>query len=458
MKKTKIICTIGPASESVKTLTEMVKAGMNVARLNFSHGSYDNHKLLIENIRKVSAKLKIPIAIMQDLQGPKIRITVLVQPVKINPGQQITIGRDFSLDFDVSGSVKPKEHILIEDGLLDLEVTKVDGRLIICKVITGGLVQSHKGVNLPDSKINFPILTKKDIADLQFGLKHDVDFVAMSFVRNKKDITNIKDLIKKYNPSGFEAPKVIAKIEKPEAVENFDEILQAADGIMVARGDLGVEMPDLEVPVIQKNIIRQCLRAAKPVIVATQMMDSMIRNPRPTRAEVSDVANAVTDHADAIMLSGESAFGKYPIETVREMAKIAEFTEKSVFARYPHATFKHRVTSSEQLAETACDMAAASKAKIIAGFVNNIFPARELGHLRPPAFMLMFSSQPKLVRQMCLLWGVMPRLIVNRERVDLLAQTATYAKELAVGKKGDRVVVIGEKGLAGSREIELRTI
>ncbi len=331
MKRTKIVATIGPASEKKAVLSKMIKNGMDIARLNFSHGSYQNHAMLIKNIRAVAKQQHRKIPILQDLQGPKIRIAELRKPLTAKKNQTVTIGKDFDLDFDISSTVKKGERILIEDGLIELRVSKVVKDQITCKVITGGSIQSHKGVNLPDSKISFPVITEKDISDLQFGLKHGVNYVALSFVRDPKDITALKKLIKKYLPTRKKSPLIVAKIERPEAVKNIKTIIKQADVIMVARGDLGVEMPDWDVPVIQKDIIALCRKAKKPVIVATQMLDSMIRNPRPTRAEVSDVANAVIDRADAVMLSGETATGKYPVEAVTEMRLIIEDTEASPY-------------------------------------------------------------------------------------------------------------------------------
>ena len=329
-KNTKIVCTLGPASESRATLSAMVRAGMNVARLNFSHGTHENHALLMANVRAVSRALAVPIGIMQDLQGPKIRVAELVQPLDVKAGQAITIGQDFKMDFDLSGSVKAGDRILIEDGILEIRVEKVNGKLITCRVKNDGTVKSHKGVNIPDSAVTFPVITKKDLKDLKFGLANDVDFVAVSFVRNAADIANVKKIIARH---GAARPLVIAKIEKPEAVTQFDEILAAADGIMVGRGDLGVEVSNCAVPIIQKDIVAACNEAGKPVIVATQMLDSMIRNLRPTRAEASDIVNAVVDGADATMLSGESAFGAYPVECVVEMAACIEAAERSRYVK-----------------------------------------------------------------------------------------------------------------------------
>lgn len=331
MKRTKIIATIGPASSEKRVLKLMIKNGVNIARLNFSHGSYENHALLIKNIRAVAKQLRRKVLILQDLQGPKIRVAQLSKPIIVRSGQTIIIGKDFSLDFDVSTLIKVKQRILIEDGLIELQVKKIKPGVITCQVITGGKVQSHKGVNIPDASIPLSTLTSKDLQDLEFGIKQKVDLVALSFVRNAQDIAQLKQRMRKLQTSTKKIPQIVAKIERKEAVKNLKSIVKVVDWVMVARGDLGVEMPDFEVPVIQKDIIALCHKLKKPVIVATQMLDSMIRNPRPTRAEASDVANAVIDRADAVMLSGETATGKYPAEAVLEMRKIIEDTEASPY-------------------------------------------------------------------------------------------------------------------------------
>jgi len=320
MKHTRIVATIGPASQPVKILTEMIKGGMRVARLNFSHGSYPNHALLIKNIRQASLRAGIPVAIMQDLQGPKIRVEELKRPVVLKRGQKVVLGKDFRIGIDISKNVKRGQSIFIQDGLIQLKVEKVAGALVHLVAVNGGSIQSHKGVNLPNIKLDVPSLTAKDLKDLQWGLKKDFDLVAISFVRQAADIVDLKRLIRK---SGKKR-KVVAKIEKPEAVKNIDSIIKATDIIMVARGDLGVEVPEEQVPIIQARIIKKCNRAKKPVIVATQMLESMINNPRPTRAEVEDVADAALEKADFVMLSEETAFGKYPVEAVREMQKIVK--------------------------------------------------------------------------------------------------------------------------------------
>lgn len=321
MKHTKIVCTIGPASQSVKTLTEMIKAGMGVARLNFSHGSYVSHRLLLKNIRQAMVKTGMHVGIMQDLQGPKIRIKELKRPLAVKKGQTIILGKDFDIDLDIRDSIKPGQSIFIQDGLIQLKAKKVTKDTVQCTVVNGGTILSHKGVNLPDTKLKLPSLTAKDLKDLAWGLDKGFDFVAISFVRSVADIAFLKNLMKK-SKSMKPFPKIVAKIEKPEAVINISSIIKASDVIMVARGDLGVEVPEETVPIIQSSIIKKCRKAKKPVIVATQMLESMVTNPRPTRAEVEDVADAVFEGADYTMLSEETAFGKYPVQAVKEMFKI----------------------------------------------------------------------------------------------------------------------------------------
>jgi pyruvate kinase len=461
MKRTKIIATIGPACESPKILTQLVKNGMNVARLNFSHGSYDNHLQLMENIRSVSAKLKTPIGIMQDLQGPKIRIGKLEKPVAVKKGQKINLGgATVPLDFDISVSVKAKERILIEDGLIELVATKVTkgkpGKpgLIECIVVAGGEIRSHKGVNLPDSVITFPIFTKKDIADLKFGLQNDVDFVALSFVRSKADIVHIKKLIEKYLPKGINHPQVIAKIERGEAVENFDEILEETDAVMVARGDLGVEVADSKVPLIQKSIIAKCNAAGKPVIVATQLLDSMIRNPRPTRAEVSDVANAVIDRADAVMLSGETAFGSYPVETVTEMCRIIEATENSPYDDAPSHSFEGGSMDdfkASLIAGAVERLAMGVEAQAIIGTTESGYTARFVSRERPDAPVIILTDRAKVHRQMCLVWGITPLYVKSLGAFKTVEQLLNYfvteVKRLKLIEKGETVVLVAGKPL-----------
>src|SRR3989339_368436 len=343
-KHTKIICTIGPSSMDPEMISKMVRAGMNVARLNFSHGSHSDHANLISSIRRMAEETQEPIAIIQDLQGPKVRVGDLPEGgVTLDLGKQVVLTTDPDHGADrigvtyggLHGDVQLGDRLLLDDGLMDIRVTGVSGRDIACQVVTGGVLTSHKGINLPTATLSIPAITDKDRDDIAFGVAQEVDWVALSFVRNAKEIYDLRYMIKELERKGGKASsddpsvRIIAKIEKHEAIKNIAEIIEAADGIMIARGDLGIEMPAEEVPLIQKRIIDLCLEAAKSVIVATQMLDSMIRNPRPTRAEVSDVANAVIDHTDAVMLSGETASGKYPLEAVQTMARVAVEVEKS---------------------------------------------------------------------------------------------------------------------------------
>lgn len=444
-------------------LEEMVKSGMNVARLNFSHGDHENHLLLMRNVRRVSEKLKVPVAIIQDLHGPKIRVGSMKAPLTVKIGQEVVIGRDFSLDSGVMKSIKPKQKILIEDGLIELEAQKVSGGKVYCVAMSAGKIQERKGINLPRTKLKIPILTSKDLEDLKFGLKNDVDYVALSFVRTKNDVLKLKSLIKKHAPKGRVHPKVIAKIEKPEAVKNFDSILSVSDAIMVARGDLGVEMPESQVPIIQKTIIQKCLKAAKPVIVATQMLDSMIRNPRPTRAEVSDVANAVIDQADCVMLSGETAFGRYPLRTVQQMTRIIETTERSVFLPGHKPLLEKAMSRSEAIAESVSDLAVYTKAKVVIGATESGFTAREIAHERPPfSRIVMVTPSEKTLRQMTLIWGVTGFLVPEVKKYeDLIRIMIQTVQKNGIVKKGDKLIIATGEPL-GMKEnlnlVEVKTV
>lgn len=456
MKRTKIIATLGPTSSSLRIIEKMIMSGMDVARLNFSHGDYENHLKLIQNVRRAAKKLKNPVAIIQDLHGPKVRVGPLLKPIKVKIGDELVIGKDFSLDYDVSAWVRPGQHILIEDGLIELNVLKALRGKIHCQVLTQGLIQPHKGINLPRTKLRFPILTEKDIADLKFGLKNDVDYIALSFVRNARDVRALRKLIGKHNPAGQTAPGIIAKIETLEGVKHFDEILNEADAIMIARGDLGVELPEDRVPILQKDFIQKCLRAAKPVIVATQMLDSMIRNPKPTRAEVSDVANAVLDLTDCVMLSGETAFGKYPLKAVQEMKKIIETTEQSKLLAN-HLVFPERASSrSEAVAEAAFEIIRHTPIKAILGATDSGFSARQIAHLRPHTRIVMFTPKEKICRQLSLLWGVesfvMPRIKTYEELIHALINLSLNHK---VVRRGDYVVVVTGEPIGQKENLNL---
>lgn len=460
MNKTKIVCTIGPASQDLDILRSMIRQGMNVARLNFSHGEHSEHAEFIKNIRMLSVELELPVAIMQDLQGPKIRVENLEKPIEIKSGDKIVIGKDFKLDFDISDSVKKGQSILIEDGLMEFKVEKVLGQMIHCVALNGGKILSHKGVNLPETQVTFPILTEKDLEDLKFGIEQDVDYISLSFVRNAKDIVNLKNLIEKFTQKNKVPAKVIAKIEKPEALKEFNEILKETDAVMIARGDLGVEISDSIVPVVQKTIIQKCIAQAKPVIVATQMLDSMIRNPRPTRAEVSDVANAVIDQADAVMLSGESAFGKYPLKAVEKMSKIIQATEKSAFLPEHKHLMSDKVDKAEAVAEGVFDIARHVEAKLIVGATMSGFTAREISHKRPKdSRLVMLTPYEKIQRQMSLFWGVESYIMPMVDDFEgLLKEIVDFVKKKDLVKKGERMIIVTSEPSAKKEDLDLVTL
>ena len=415
-RRAKIVCTIGPASHTEEMIRELMLRGMNVARLNFSHGSHEDHARVIRRLRKVASALGRTICILQDLQGPKIRTGRLQDRVAValQKGQTVTItARDVLGTADristtyqeLARDVKPGEHILLSDGRIELVVRQVSGADVVCEVLNGGTLGEHQGINLPGTSISIPSLTEKDEKDLEFGLRHAVDAIAISFVRTAEDVLRAKRAIA---ARGGIAP-VIAKLEKPQAIENLDAILEVADGVMVARGDLGVEVPPEKVPLIQKHVIRRALDFRRPVITATQMLESMTENPRPTRAEASDVANAIFDGTDAVMLSGESAVGKYPREAVEMMARIV--TEAETHPFHPLLP-KHRQAQHLSIAETICEsMAHAAQdlnIRAIAVFTETATTARMLSKYRPAADIYAFTQFETVCNRMNLLWGVTP--------------------------------------------------
>ncbi len=412
--KTKIIATVGPSCNELDQLWELAKAGVNVFRLNFSHGSYDQHLEVINNVRTLNKEHQTHLSLLQDLQGPKIRIGEVENgEVTIQSGQTMLITTDpvlgtkdmistnyESLPYDVTIG----EMILIDDGKIELKVTGTEGNRIITQVIHGGHLKSRKGINLPSTAISAPSLTPKDLDDLAFGLEQNVDWVALSFVRSSEDIIKLKGIIEKSGKS----TKVIAKIEKPEAIKNIDGIIEQTDAIMVARGDLGVEILMEDVPMAQKLIVSKCNRASKPVIIATQMMESMISNPRPTRAETNDIANAVMDGADALMLSAETAVGKYPILTIKSMSKTILSVEKS-----DQIYFKHDLIDpdsptfySDNIIRTACHLAQETNAKTLVGMTKSGYTGFRLSSHRPQADIFIFTDNLTLLNQMSLIWGV----------------------------------------------------
>jgi pyruvate kinase len=457
MKRTKIVCTIGPSSNSEKMLTQMIKAGMNVARLNFSHGKYSEHKKVINLIRKISAKLDQPVAILQDLQGPRIRLGEL-------PGEGIELKNRAKVVLTTNPKAKlPKipvtynklhldvkkgQTILLVDGLINLKIDRVSAKDIHCTVINGGMIYSHKGLNLPQTKLSIPTITLKDKKDLDFGIKNKVDLVALSFVRSADDVNDLKKMIarldKKYQGKKAALTQVIVKIEKPEAVKNINKIIAATDGVMIGRGDLGIEIPAEKVPIVQKDIINKCLAKAKPVIVATQMLDSMIDNPRPTRAEVSDVANAVIDHTDAIMLSGETANGKYPLQSVEMMADIAKNTEKSKYDDFNfRQQFKGKIKDDEAISSGADLMAKNLKAKAVLVASLSGTTAKLISRYRPELPILVATNDEKIRRQLNLSWGVVPFVLPKCKTVEeLTSKSLAYVKNKKWYKAKDKLIII----------------
>lgn len=419
VRRTKIICTIGPASSDEQTIRALIAAGMDVARLNFSHGTHDDHRQVIEHIRAAAKEMQRPVSILQDLQGPKIRVGLMQNGgVLLHKGQQLVLtpspleestSQRVHISYDsLAQDVNRGGRILIDDGLLELEVKDTQQGEVLTEVLVGGPLRSRKGVNLPDIRTTTPSLTEKDLKDLEFGLSMGVDIIALSFVRDQSDVG---DLIKRIKAAG-KRTSVVAKIEKPEAVRKIDEILKQADGIMVARGDLGIEMPMSQVPNAQKTIIRKCLAAAKPVITATQMLESMIDNPRPTRAEASDVANAVLDGSDAVMLSGETAVGKHPVKVVEAMSKIVEAAEshwreyRTTLEMSPDALGGIKNTGvTNAVSYTACQLAEQVGATAIACLTNSGTTARAIARHRPGMPVYAFTDEERVVGQLGILWG-----------------------------------------------------
>lgn len=448
-RHSKIVCTIGPATRSPRMIDRLLEAGMDVARLNFSHGSYSDHAQSIEMLRAASVKAQKPIAILADLPGPKIRTGRLAgaSPVFLRTGQKfvITTAQVLGDSERVSTTFRqlPKEvhrgdRVLLSDGLIELRVEEVRGRDVICRVLNGGALGEHKGINLPGLKLRVPALTPKDRQDLRFALKHGANYIAVSFVRRSEDVILAKRLVRR---AGRETP-VIAKLEKPEAIENLDGILRVADGVMVARGDLGVEMSPENVPVVQKTIIARARQFRRPVITATQMLESMTENPRPTRAEASDVANAIFDGSDAVMLSAETATGKYPVQAVNMMARIIEAAESSI-TEFPRPVPQEQLKVAETIAELVCHASRELRLKVIAVFSHSGFTARLISRYRPMVPIVAFSPEAETRRRMALVWGVRPRSIADVRNIDGLADVAEKRLlEERLVRKGDVIGIV----------------
>ncbi|KKR98776.1 MAG: Pyruvate kinase [Candidatus Uhrbacteria bacterium GW2011_GWF2_41_16] len=454
-KRTKIVCTIGPSSRDVTTLRAMIRAGMNVARLNFSHGTYTQHKILMSHILTAAKKEGEPVALLQDLQGPKIRLgNVPDEGVILETGKTVILQTE--TDHFVAGEIpvfpityshlhkdlSVSDRILIDDGLLELKTIRISDKRIRAEVVHGGRVTSHKGMNFPDSTLSISSLTEKDREDLKFGMQQGVDWVALSFVTSAKDIVLLRRLLKQAARPGQKIPHILAKIEKHEAITHFEEILQEVDGIMVARGDLGMEIPAEEVPLRQKEIVERCRQVGKPVIVATQMLDSMIRNPRPTRAEVSDAANAVIDHADAVMLSGESATGSYPVEAVEILARIAVTTESSPLDDLPDCEDADTPMFEAVMSHLFRLLSVHHYIHGIVASPSLTLGCERLGISRPQIPLFLASSDPQEVRQLCLRWGVRP-FLMKETSPDLFGKHAVQQlRKLQLVRSGMRIAVV----------------
>jgi len=449
-RHSKIVCTLGPATNSPRMIRRLIEAGMDVARLNFSHGTHETHAQSIAMVHAAAAELGKTVGILADLQGPKIRTGALAGggTVTLRSGQQfiITTAKILGDSTRVNTTFRPLprevksgDRILLSDGLIELRVEKIRGPEVICRVVNGGALGEHKGINLPGVKLRVPALTPKDREDLRFALTHNVDFIAASFVRRPEDVLLAKALIRRAKKD----TPVIAKLEKPEAIENLEGILRVSDGVMVARGDLGVEMNPETVPVVQKNIIARAREFRRPVITATQMLESMTQNPRPTRAEASDVANAIFDGSDAVMLSAESASGKYPIEAVSMMARIIHEAEASI-QEYPRpTTSQEQLKVAETVAELVCHASRELHMKLIAIFTHSGFTARLVSRYRPLVPIVAFSPEASTRRRMSLLWGVTSRHISDIKKIDGLAEVAEKRLlEERLVKKGDVIGIV----------------
>lgn len=471
IRKTKIVCTIGPASDSEEMITKLIQAGMNVARLNFSHGSHEEHLVRINTIKKVREALKAPIAILLDTKGPEIRTGKFDAPsYRLERGQEFTLtseniignGSMCSISYaDLPNDVEEGDRILVDDGLIELVVASVEGNRIRTVVQNGGDIRDNKGVNVPGVKIKLPALTSRDESDLLFAIENELDFIAASFIRKADDVMEIKKILEKNGGSGL---KIISKIENQEGLDNLEEILRISDGLMVARGDLGVEIPMESMPIVQKKIIEKSNFAGKPVITATQMLDSMIRNPRPTRAETTDIANAIFDGTDAIMLSGETAVGHYPVEAVTYMSKIAVATEEvlkydEILNSKIRSVIEQGVTEavSHATARAALDL----NANAIITATSSGFTARKVSKLRPKSLIIACTTSEAVRRSINLLWGVYPMIMEDADSTDKIFDIAVEAsKEIGLIADGDLVVIsagvpVGISGATNLMKVQL---
>ena len=470
MRKTKIVCTLGPATDNEDVLRQMMLEGMNVARCNFSHGTYEDHKKRMDMVKKLRREVGKPVAILLDTKGPEVRVKDFKEgKVTLEEGQLFTLTADevegtkdiVSVTYNrLYEDLEEGMRVLIDDGLIEMTVEKVDKNNIVCRVINGGVVSNHKGVNVPDVDLSMPYISDKDREDILFGIEQDVDFIAASFVQKKEDILQLRKLLEK---NGGEDIRIIAKIENAQGVTNVDDIIEVSDGIMVARGDMGVEIPYEEVPVIQKKIINKVYRSGKQVITATQMLESMIKNPRPTRAETTDIANAVYDGTSAIMLSGETAAGAYPVEAVRTMVRIAERTEQDVDYRKLFFQNEREVNPdvTDAICHATCTTALDLNAKAIVTVTKSGTSARMISRYRPTSDIISCTSTEKVCRQLSLTWGVIPILIKEEKEVfDLFDRAIHAAEKMKLLEKGDLTVItsgvpIGFSGTTNMMKVQI---
>lgn len=471
MKKTKIVCTIGPASESVEFLVKMIEAGMNVARLNFSHGDFEEHGARIQNIREASQITGKMVAILLDTKGPEIRTNNMKDGrVDFSTGDIVRISMDevegtrekFSISYpDLIHDVHVGSHVLLDDGLIDLEVTEIDfeNRELVTLVLNAGVLKNKKGVNVPGVSVNMPGITDKDAADIRFGLENDIDFIAASFVRRPSDVLEITGILEEQK---MEHVQIIAKIENQEGVDRIDDILKVADGVMVARGDLGVEIPTEEVPIVQKSLIQKCNALGKAVITATQMLDSMQDNPRPTRAEANDVANAIFDGSDAVMLSGETAAGKYPIEAVQTMARIAIRTEEALVNQDAFALKAYSETDmTEAIGQSVGHTARNLGIQTIVAATESGHTARMISKYRPKANIVAVTFSERVMRGLALSWGVYPTVSTKPGSTDdMFSLATTIVRENGFATDGDLIIItagvpVGERGTTNLMKIQL---
>lgn len=452
MPKTKIICTIGPATESTPVLKKLITAGMKIARLNFSHGNHQSHLSVINRIHQLNSQLDHPIAILLDTQGPEIRTTEnSTGPIQITKGDKIEISygsKTQSLNKKLHhigvnyrrmlSDVKVGSNVLLDNGLLQIKIIKKNHKQLLGRALNNAEIGSRKHVNLPGIKVHLPTITAKDKKDIQFGLQNGIDFIAVSFVREAQDIQVVRKLIQK---SSAKNARIIAKIEHPSALEHLNEIINQSDGIMIARGDLAIEIPYEEIPIIQRKIVNACIEAGKPVIVATQMLESMVNSPFPTRAEITDVANAVLERSDAIMLSGETTIGKYPVECVQTMRKIAERIETELLSHTLHA--REHVSRNQEISRAACLVANNLQARAILVFTQSGKTALNLSNFRPKSQVYAFSHNRDSCRLMNLYWGIHPFLTKNPKKTKKITdQAITILKQKKNLKKGDTIVIV----------------